>query len=63
MSESRAMTVYANVSFFSNACLLVPSKINGCRIGSTSVDVLLQCIVHNCASTVLHTVESELNVK
>lgn len=57
------MTVYANVYSFSNACWLVPSKRNGCRIGSTSVDVLLQCIVHNCASTVKHSVESELNIE
>lgn len=50
----------AVLSFFSNACWSVSSKRNGFRIRSTSVNVLLQCILYNCALTVLHTVERKL---
>lgn len=41
--------------------LVSSSKRNGFRIGSTSVNVLLECIEYSCALTVLHTAEGKMN--
>lgn len=60
MFQKETIFQEAVLSFFSHACWSVSSKRNGFRIRSTSVNVLLQCIVYNCALTVLHTVELKL---